>query len=71
MPKARAWMLEQQDGACARRGCNRDATAVDHDHKTGEVRGMLCHQCNAGLGLLGDDAESIRDTLQYLSPFSP
>ena len=40
---------------------------VDHDHKTGEVRGMLCHNCNRALGLLSDSVENLRSAIDYLS----
>jgi hypothetical protein len=39
---------------------------IDHDHKTGEFRGFICHRCNKGLGLLGDDIESLEKALAYL-----
>lgn len=39
---------------------------VDHDHKTGKVRGLLCSNCNSGLGKLGDTRESILKALRYL-----
>jgi hypothetical protein len=38
---------------------------VDHDHETGRVRALLCHGCNAALGLLDDDPERIRLLLAY------
>lgn len=47
-------MLEAQGYACAL--CPATPTAVDHDHTTGEVRGLLCMQCNIKLAVL-DDAE--------------
>jgi hypothetical protein len=41
--------------------------AVDHDHKTGEPRGILCSPCNRGvLGHLRDDPEALRRAADYL-----
>lgn len=42
------------------------ALAVDHDHKTGKVRGLLCNNCNRGIGLLGDSVSSMDRALRYL-----
>lgn len=39
---------------------------IDHDHKTLEIRGWLCDQCNAGIGQLGDTVESVKKALTYL-----
>lgn len=39
---------------------------VDHCHVTGEVRGLLCHNCNRALGLLKDDPRLLRQALEYL-----
>ena len=39
---------------------------VDHDHFTGQIRGLLCIPCNRGIGLLGDDAAGVRFALKYL-----
>ena len=39
---------------------------LDHCHETGQFRGWLCKTCNTGLGLLGDNIESIRKALDYL-----
>lgn len=39
---------------------------VDHSHKTGAVRGLLCLTCNRGLGLLGDSEKLLESALRYL-----
>jgi hypothetical protein len=41
--------------------------AIDHDHATGQVRGLLCSKCNLALGLLGDDPKAIAAALRYVS----
>jgi len=64
--RERSELLISQDGLCAI--CyERPAVSVDHDHETGRVRGMLCQGCNVALGILGDDEESIRRVLDYLT----
>lgn len=39
---------------------------VDHDHETGQVRGLLCNPCNTGIGMLRDSAAVIRSAAKYL-----
>lgn len=39
---------------------------VDHDHDTNEIRDVLCHHCNTGLGLFREDPEIIRAAIDYL-----
>lgn len=63
-------MLTRQGGVCAicKRNCSSGkALAVDHDHKTGRIRGLLCGKCNQGIGLLGDDAIGVGLALDYLN----
>jgi hypothetical protein len=65
-------MLASQDGKCAICGTDDPQSArnnvwnVDHDHDTGEVRGLLCSPCNRGMGLLQDNPKVIEKVLQYL-----
>lgn len=40
--------------------------AIDHDHLTGKVRGLLCHNCNRALGLLKDDINILQRAIEYL-----
>ncbi len=66
-----AALLEQQGGVCAIcGGVNRDgnrALAIDHDHETGEVRGLLCGDCNRGLGCFKDNPSLMMIAIGYLS----
>lgn len=58
-------MIRQQGGLCA--ACRkRPATQVDHDHKTGRVRGILCLNCNAALGAFKDDPRIVWAAIEYL-----
>ncbi len=49
---------------CGRAEFNGRRPHVDHDHLTGEVRGILCHNCNTGIGLLGES--NLLRALEYL-----
>ena len=57
-------ILESQGGCCpcgATEPYGNGTWKIDHDHRTHQVRGLLCHFCNIGLGKLGDDYdEAIR-----------
>ena len=59
--------LKQQGHACAIcREPFEDAPMVDHDHKTGNVRGLLCHHCNTGIGLMRDDPKLLYRAAKYI-----
>lgn len=40
--------------------------AVDHCHKTGKIRGLLCNNCNSGLGFFKDNIELLNEAISYL-----
>lgn len=48
---------------------NEPSFFVDHCHKTGKIRGLLCHKCNNGLGCLGDNLEGLQKAVDYLKRF--
>lgn len=62
-------MFEAQSGLCAICGNppNRMRLAVDHSHDTGQVRGLLCFNCNHGLGHFKDNPTVLRSAAEYLS----
>lgn len=47
------------------------ALHVDHDHVTGVFRGWLCHNCNLGIGRLGDTIEALDRAIKYLQRAQP
>ena len=59
-------MLELQNGKCANVECRQDATVVDHNHATGEIRGLLCRGCNTAAGLAQDSALVLQGLAAYL-----
>lgn len=73
-------LLQKQGGACALCGlpsAKKQARVkggpviperlhVDHDHRTGKVRGLLCWVCNTGIGKLRDDPGLLRKAAEYI-----
>ena len=61
-------LFEQQNGVCAICGNLPDKRmlAVDHCHKTGKIRGLLCFQCNTGLGQFKDSPLNLASAIKYL-----
>jgi hypothetical protein len=65
-------LLAAQGGRCAICGSTetksnaRKHFCIDHDHKTGEIRGLLCMTCNSGIGGLNDDPSLVLAALAYL-----
>lgn len=57
--------LNAQDGLC--KICRiAPAVHLDHNHKTGQTRGLLCGNCNRGLGLFKEDVEILNNAIFYL-----
>ena len=57
-------MIDIQENTCAI--CDKPCSVVDHDHDSGEVRAMLCFQCNKGLGDFMDNPELLLRAAAYL-----
>lgn len=69
-------LLESQKGTCAICGNENNTTygrakkgrlCVDHCHKTGKIRGLLCGSCNAALGQFKDDPKLLQMAIKYLA----
>lgn len=68
-------MLRSQKHKC--KICQKDETEVfkqtlyvDHNHTTGQVRGLLCHPCNAGLGHFRENQDLLDAAKQYIKEYS-
>jgi hypothetical protein len=63
-------MYATQEGRCL--GCRRSFASlgrepdIDHNHRTGQVRGLLCHSCNLILGLARDEVSTLFDLIKHL-----
>ena len=66
-------MLEEQGGVCAICGGDENGRtlAVDHDHQTGQIRGLLCSKCNVAIGYLSDSLEILKNAFAYLEKHKP
>ena len=59
-------MLKNQDNKCGI--CDNEMVQpyIDHDHKTGLVRMLLCQHCNTALGMAKDSIETLSNLINYL-----
>lgn len=60
-----------QNGCCGICGAKeieapRKVLVVDHCHETERIRGLLCDRCNLGIGMLGDNLQSLQRAVEYL-----
>lgn len=73
-------LYERQEACCAicgkagdrpfvkeKRSTHKGVLCIDHDHKTGEVRGLLCTNCNVGLGRFSDDIPTMARAMAYIA----
>jgi hypothetical protein len=63
------FLLQKQNYKCA--VCNKvfqngKNTHIDHNHKTGKIRGLLCGKCNKGMGLFEDNLILLEEAIKYL-----
>jgi len=61
-------ILASQGGKCAicRGGTSKRHFAVDHNHKNGQIRGLLCARCNTGLARFMDNITNLRRAVRYM-----
>ncbi len=62
-------LLFEQDHCCKICKKKDKKLCVDHDHKTGNIRGLLCRDCNSGLGMFKDNTEIMLQAIKYLNNF--
>ncbi|TDE26438.1 endonuclease domain-containing protein [Actinomadura sp. 6K520] len=68
-PKELDDLKKKANGLC--QICMRETELVmDHDHKTGRLRGLICGPCNSGLGLLGDQISTLFRAIGYLHDYA-
>jgi hypothetical protein len=48
---------------------NEQRLDIDHNHETGKVRGLLCHQCNLAIGCFKDNIEFMKKAIKYLRKY--
>lgn len=60
-------MIRQQGGKCAICGRRSIKLHIDHDHASGQVRGLLCMTCNTALGKFGDNVDWLIEAARYVS----
>ncbi|GEC56773.1 hypothetical protein [Bradyrhizobium phage ppBeUSDA76-2] len=59
-------MVKRQNGCCAICGDCPDKLVVDHNHGCGTVRGLLCSNCNTGIGMFRDSTSFLLSAIKYL-----
>jgi hypothetical protein len=73
-PEQYEQMNKDQNGLCAichkpETTAKKERLAVDHDHETNAVRGLLCNKCNVGIGQFDDNMERLENAVDYLKKY--
>lgn len=63
-------MFEEQGGKCWICKQKKKKLSVDHNHKTGKVRALLCTNCNTSLGKMKDSIQILENAISYLKKYS-
>lgn len=65
-------ILESQNNVCAICGGvdKNKRLSIDHNHETGEMRGLLCFHCNAGIGHLRESVKNMKKAIEYLDTYN-
>ena len=67
-PKDYRFLMKKQSGCCAIcYSFDVRKLSIDHDHKTGRVRGLLCSLCNVGLGHFKNNPLYLLEAVKYLA----
>jgi len=69
-------LFREQGGVCA--VCKKESDTdgknsklqVDHNHTTGQVRGLLCYRCNVAIGMISEDLDRVYQIMDYLGSHS-
>src|SRR5687767_4046523 len=57
---------KRECAACKRTLSGKNDFNIDHDHRTGQIRGLLCHGCNRAIGWSGDNPSTLMALAEYL-----
>lgn len=66
-------MFNKQNGCCAICNVSEEKLTIrlhiDHNHKTGKVRGLLCKKCNSAIGLFDDNLDLLNKAINYINEY--
>jgi hypothetical protein len=63
-------LFDEQSGCCRICGTHQSqlkkTLSIDHCHKTGKIRALLCQKCNQGIGMFHEDLETMQSAIEYI-----